>query len=509
MRKIRQVLRIKYETQLSNRKIAESLGISRDAVMDYIKRASAANLSWPLPEGLGDDKLEALLFPITENKNVLCRPRPEYSHIHQEMKRDGATLTVLHGEYLDAYPNGIGYSRFTDGYAFFKKKLKPSLRKIYQAGEFTFVDYAGIKNTTKYININGRPAEIFVGVLGASNYIYAEAHWTQKLPDWIAAHVRMFEFFGGVTTILVCDNLKSAVSKASRKDPIIHEVYQNFADHYNVVVIPARPYKPKDKAKVENSVLIVKRWILFRLRKRVFTSLGELNDAIKELLVDTNNRPFKKLPGSRRSAYESIDLPALKPLPTSKFVYAEFHRVRVSLEYYIVVDGYYFTVPHDLILSEVDLRITANIVEVLHKGRRVASHVRDPNLRVTINKAHLPKSHLQVMFFNPKDTLERAELIGEHVYQFTESVLKTFRHSIQGYRFNLLLKDLESRYGAERLNAASLRLIQISEGKLSSNSTSSLSSILQKGLDLQAVQDNEPVEASFDHDNIRGSGYYK
>lgn len=180
-----------------------------------------------------------------------------------------------------------------------------------------------------------------------------------------------------------------------------------------------------------------------------------------------------------------------------------------SLEYYIVVDGYYFTVPHDLILSEVDLRITANTVEVLHKGRRVASHVRDPNLRVTINKEHLPKSHLQVMFFNPIETLERAEQIGGHVYQFTESVLKTFRHSIQGYRFGLLLKDLEIRYGHERLNAACLRLLEISEGKLSSNSTTSLSSILQKGLDLQSVQDNEPVEASFDHDNIRGSGYYK
>lgn len=509
MRKIRQVLKIKYETNLSNRKIAASLGISRDAVKDYIKRASAARLSWPFPEEFGDDKLEELLFPIDENKNALRRPKPDYAYIHQEMKRDGATLTVLHEEFIADYPNGIGYSQFTGGYAFFKKKLMPSMRKIYQAGEFTFVDYAGIKKKTKYININGRLAEIFVGVLGASNYIYAEAHWSQKIPDWIAAHVRMFEFFGGVTTILVCDNLKSGVNKASLKNPILHEVYQNFADHYNVVVIPARPHKPKDKAKVENSVLIVKRWILFRLRKRVFTSLGELNDAIKELLVDANNRPFNKMPGSRRSAYESIDLPVLKPLPTSKFVYAEFHRVRVSLDYYIVVDGYYFTVPHDLILSEVDLRITANTVEVLHKGRRVASHARDPNRRVTINKEHLPKSHLQVMFFNPNDTLDRAELIGGHVHQFTESVLKTFRHGIQGYRFNLLLKDLESRYGHERLNAACLRLIEISEGKLSSNSTTSLSSILQKGLDLQSAQDNEPVEASFDHDNIRGSGYYK
>lgn len=508
MRKIRQVLRLKFDNKLSNRKISESLGISREAVREYVKRFTISTLSWPLPDDFGDDELEETLFPVTVTGKKHKKPKPDYAYVYQQMKLDGATLTTLHEEFLDMHPDGIGYSQFTTDYALFVKKLKPSMRKIYHAGEFSFVDYAGIKNKTRYINIEGRTVEIFVGVLGASNYIYAEAQWSQQLPDWLAAHTRMYEYFGGVTFFTVCDNLKSAVKKACRKNPILNDAYQNFADHYDTVILPARPRAPKDKAKAENSVLIVKRWILFRLRKRIFTSLGELNGAIKELLEDVNNRPFKQLPGTRRSVYEAIDLPALKPLPATKFTYAEFRRVRVNLEYLVIVDGYYFSIPSDLLLDEVDLRITANTVEVLYKGRRVASHIRDPNCRVTIDKSHVAKPYAQVMFFNPDDALEWAQQAGESVYQFTENILPTFRHSIQGYRFNLLIKELANRYGNDRLNAACTKLIEITYGKVTSKAIQSVASILQNGLDLPSMQEQELLEASFDHENIRGPGYY-
>lgn len=508
MRKIRQVLRQKFDNKLSNRKIAVSLGISREAVREYVKRFNITKLSWPLSDDLGDDKLEQLLFPVPVSEKEHKKPKPDYNYVYQQMKLDGATRTTLHEEFLEKYPDGIGYSQFTTDFALFVKKLKPSMRKIYHAGEFAFVDYAGIKNKTRYINIEGRTVEIFVGVLGASNYIYAEAQWSQQLPDWLAAHVRMFEFFGGVTNFTVCDNLKSAVKKACRKNPILNDAYQNLADHYDSVVLPARPRGPKDKAKAENSVLVVKRWILFRLRKRIFTSLGELNGAIKELLEDVNNRPFKQLPGTRRSVYEAIDLPALKPLPTTKFIYAEFRRVRVNLEYFVNVDGYYFSIPSELVHDEVELRITVNTVEVLHKGRRVASHIRDPNCRVTIDKSHMPKGDRQVMFFNPDDALEWAKQAGEPVYLFTENILQTFKHSIQGYRFNLLMKDLATRYGNGRLNAACTKLMEILEGKFTTRATQSLASILQNGLDLPSMQEQELFEANFDHDNIRGPGYY-
>lgn len=510
MRKIRQVLRLNQTGKLSIRNIARSLNISRDAVTDYLHRASVANITWPLPDELGDDVLKKRLFPVDGLKGLVRRDAPNFALIHQEMKRADATLVVLHEEYLAHHPDGICYSHFTDGYRTFKKRLNPSMRQTYHAGEFVFVDYAGPTRAIVDISTgNVLYAQIFVGVLGASNYIYAEAHWSQKIPDWIAAHVRMFEHFGGVTAAVGCDNLKSAVTKASRKEPVINGAFQNFADHHDTVIFPARPGKPKDKAKAENGVLIIERWILFRLRKRTFTSLGELNEAIKDLLVDVNNRPFKKLPGTRQSAFETIDYPALRPLPGTPFIYAEFRRVRVSLDYFIELDGYYYSVPSSLNKCEVDVRITANAVEVMYQGKRVASHVRDPNRRTTVNKAHMTEAHRQVGCWSPDQILEWAEQAGEHVYTLTERILKTLRLHKQGYRLNLSLNDMANCYGNDRLNAACRRVMEISEDKISNNSITSLRSILQKGLDIQEIQDAESLEVVIDHGNIRGAHYYR
>ena len=307
MRKIREVLRLAQESRLSRRAIGRSLQISTDTVTDYLVRASNADLAWPLPDDLDDQQLEYRLYPPAATLRTR-KPQPDWAKVHRELQRPGGTLQALHGEYLLEHPDGMARAQFCALYRRWTQTLKSYLRKAHVAGEEVFVDYAGPTMPIYEVGVGEvRRAQIFVGVLGASNYTYAEAHWTQRLPDWISAHVRMFEFFGGAPAIIVCDNLKSGVKRPSLTDPLINDSYQNFAAHYRTTVIPARSKRPKDKAKVEGGVLLIERWIMFRLRNRVFTSLAELNDAIRELLVELNQRKFQKLPGCRASAFETLD----------------------------------------------------------------------------------------------------------------------------------------------------------------------------------------------------------
>ena len=504
MRKIRQVLRLHHEAGMSRRAIATSLGVSRDAVTDYLTRAAAARLGWPLPPEMDDAALEQRLFPPLSGKELARKPEPDWSVVHEELKRKGSTLHVLHEEYLAEYPAGINYSLFCQRYQGFRKSLKSHMRQTYQAGERVFMDYAG--PTVGIVDISSgevRRAQIFVGVLGASNYIYAEAHWSQKLPDWIAAHVRMFEHFGGVPSVVVCDNLKSAVIKASRTEPVINAAYQNLADHYGTVILPARARKPKDKSKAENGVLIIERWILFRLRRRVFGSLGELNEAIRSLLADINLRPFQKLPGNRQSAFESIDKPALLPLPEAKFEYAEFRKVRVGLDNYIDVDGRSYSVPYALRRREVEVRLTAATVEVIYKGERVASHARSTGDKPVSDPQHMEPAHRHFGLWNANESLEWAQQIGAQVHGFLQSLLAAARTHEHGYRATLAMKKLATEYGNERLNAACLRCIEIA-----ATSTTSLRSILKNGLDQQPAEKTKLQEAAFEHPNVRGSDYY-
>lgn len=504
MRKIRQVLRLHHDVKLSQRAIANSLGISRDSVSDYLTRSAAAKLIWPLPSDMDDAVLEQRLFPQNINKQFARKPEPDWQVVHEELKRKGATLQVIHEEYLAVQPDGINYSLFCQRYREFKQTLKSHMRQTYRAGERVFMDYAG--PTVGIIDQSSgeiRRAQIFVGVLGASNYIYAEAHWSQTLPDWIAAHVRMFEHFGGVPAVVVCDNLKSAVIKASRTEPVINATYQNLADHYGTVILPARARKPKDKAKVENGVLIIERWILFRLRKRMFGSLGELNEAIRTLLTDINLRPFKKLPGNRKSAFESIDKPALMPLPETRYEYAEFRKVRVGLDYHIEVDGRHYSVPHALRRREVELRLTATTVEVLHNGQRVASHVRSAGDTPVTEPLHMESAHRHFGLWNADQSLEWALQIGEPVRGFLQLLLAVARTHEQGYRASIGLKKLAQDFGNERLNAACQRAIEIGATTLSS-----VRSILRNGLDLQPTEISKLHEAAFEHPNVRGSHYY-
>lgn len=503
MRKIRQVLRLSFEHAASRRHIAGSLGMSRDAVTDTLTRAAAAGLSWPLPADMDDAELEQRLFPASAVKTAR-KPQPDWAQIHQELKKKWATLQGLHEEYLAEYPDGMGRSHFCQCYREWAKGLKRYLRQTYQAGERVFVDYAGL--TLPIHSQAGEvafQAQIFVGVLGASSYTYAEAHASQRLPDWISAHVRMFEFFGGVPEVIVCDNLKSAVTKASRTEPVINQTYQHLAEHYGSMIVPARPRKPKDKAKAEGGVQVVERWILFRLRHHVFTGLEDANAAIRVLLDELNSRPFQKLPGSRLSTFETVDKPELKDIPVQPFEYTEFRRTRVGLDGRFLVGEREYSAPYWLCKKEIDLRITASTVEILYKGRRAASHQIAMGGEPVIDPQHLSPNDRHYAFWEASNELVWARSIGESVHDFLRTLLSNARVKEQGYRTANAMKKLASEFGDSRLNLACSRAIAIGASSLSN-----VRSILRNGLDL--VPDNEDThqEAAFDHINVRGSHYY-
>ena len=342
MRKIREVLRLYFAAALSIRAIARSLGTSPSTVSEYLRRAKVAGLSWPLPAGVDDAGLERRLFPPPPPSNT-SRPLPKWSEVHRELRRKSVTLSLLWEEYKALHPEGLQYSWFCDQYRAWAAKLDLVMRQEHRAGEKLFVDYAG--QTVGVVDRGTgevRDAQVFVAVLGASSYTFAEATWTQTLPDWTASHVRAFEFFGGCPELVIPDNLRSGVSRAHRYEPDLNPTYHDLARHYGVAVLPTRVRRPRDKAKAEVAVQVVERWILAALRNRTFFSLAELNAAIAKLLDRLNTRPFRKLPGSRRSQFEQLDQPALRRLPASPYVFAEWKSVRVHIDYHVAVDGHYY-----------------------------------------------------------------------------------------------------------------------------------------------------------------------
>ena len=350
MRKIKDVLRLCWGQGVSKRQVARSCGISRPTVRAYLRRAEAAGLCWPLPAELDDGALERVLFPLSPAAPETARGAPDWSEVHRELKRPGVTLLLLWQEYRQAHPHGYQYTWFCQQYRAWTGKLDLVMRQTHRAGEKLFVDYAGMR--ARVIDPETgevREAEVFVAVLGASNYTYAEATWTQGLQDWVGAHVRCFTYLGGVPEVVVPDNLRAGVAKAHRYEPDINPTYQDLATHYGVAIIPARVRRPRDKAKAEVGVQVVERWILAALRHRQCFSLAELNRAIRELLETLNNRPFRKLPGNRRALFEQLDKPALRPLPVEPYEYAEWKQARVHIDYHVEVQGHYYSVPHALI----------------------------------------------------------------------------------------------------------------------------------------------------------------
>ena len=505
MRKIREVFRLKFDCELSNRKIAKSFHIARSTVAEYLFRFQQAALSWPLPQDLDDVQLEQLLYPPTPAPFASVRPLPDCNYIHCELRKKSVTLSLLWQEYKEQNPHGYQYSQFCHLYRQWAAKIDPVMRQEHRAGEKMFVDYTGQTVPVYDLHTNQmREAQIFVAVLGASNYTYAEATWSQSLPDWIGSHSRAFAFFGGVPKVVVPDNLKSAVSKASFYDPDINPTYLDMAEHYGTAVIPARVRKPKDKAKVEVAVQVVERWILARLRNRQFFSLRQLNQAIAKLLEDLNNKPFQKLPGSRKSAFESMDRPALNPLPSQAYQFAEWKKATVNVDYHIEVDRHYYSVPHTLITKKIDVRITNNTIECFYKSKRVASHIRSYHKgRHSTVKEHMPRSHQKWAEWTPQRFIRWAAKIGPHTQSLIVNVLNSRAHPQLGFRSCLGILRLAKSYGNDRLEAACRRAVDIG-----GTSYRSVQSILKHNLDQKPLSDQSSKSPPIEHINIRGARYY-
>jgi transposase len=342
-------------------------------------------------------------------------------------------------------------------------------------------------------------------VLGASNYTYAEATWTQSLPDWIGSHVRIFAALGGVPEVVVPDNLKSAVHRAHRYEPELNRTYADLAHHYGVAVIPARALRPRDKAKVEVGVQVVERWILARLRNDTFFSLPQANQAIAELLSALNTRPFKKLPGSRQSLFAAIDRPALRPLPPQPYAYAEWKRARVNIDYHVEVEGHYYSVPYTLVKQQLDVRLTPHVVELLYKGKRVASHRRSRlKGRHSTVATHMPQAHRHYAEWTPQRLIQWAATSGVATSRVVETVLESRPHPQQGFRSCLGIMRLGKRYGAERLEGACRRALS-----LGACAYKSIESILKQSLDNTPLPAKTTAQTALDHDNIRGPQYYQ
>jgi transposase len=506
VRKIRDVLRLHHAAGLGRRAISRSLRLSPTTVGEYLHRAEAAGLGWPLPEDLDESGLARRLFPPAPTLPLAARPVPVWEAVHRELKANkGMSLFLLWQEYKVGAPEGFQYSWFCEQYRAWLGKLDLVMRQEHRAGEKCFVDYAG--QTVPVIDrLTGeaRPAHVFVAVLGASNYTYAEATWTEALPDWISAHVRTFAYFGGVTELLVPDNLRSGVHKTCRYEPDLNPTYQDLCAHYGVAVIPARVRRPRDKAKVEVGVQVVERWILARLRHAQFFSLPELNATLRRLLGDLNDRPFKKLPGSRRMLFESLDRPALRALPAEPYEYAEWKRSRVHIDYHVEVDGHYYSVPYALVKQMLDVRVTAHIVEGFHKGQRVASHPRSSQKgRHTTLPEHMPQAHRSHAQWTPQRLIDWAAKTGPATGAAVEAILRGRAHPQQGFRSALGLMRLGKDYGAERLEAACRRALA-----LGAVSFKSVQAILKHGLDRQPLPNTEPTPPVAPHENLRGPKYY-
>lgn len=503
MRKIREALRLHYDAGLGVRAISRSLKASPSTVREYLVRAKLQGLTWPLPESLDDVALLQRLYP-TPRTNSRRLPPPQWSKVHRELRRKGVTLALLWEEYKAVHPEGMQYSWFCSRYREWAAKVDVVMRQEHRAGERMFVDYAG--HTVAVVDRDTgelREAQIFVAVLGASNYTYAEATWTQALPDWIASHVRAFQFMGGSTELLITDNLRSAVSRANRYEPDTNPTYHDLACHYAVAVLPARVKKPRDKAKAEVAVQVVERWILAALRHRTFFSLAELNAAIAKLLERLNARPFRKLPGSRRELFEQLDRPALRPLPAERYVFAQWKKARVNIDYHVEVDHHYYSVPHALVGRQLDVRLTATTVECIYRGQRVASHIRSAlRGRHTTADEHMPEKHRKMGQWSPERFVRWATTIGPDTALLIDNVLRSRRHPQQAFRSCLGILRLASSYGEQRLEAAAGRALA-----LGSNSYRSVESILKHRLDERPSEQIE-LGLAIEHSNLRGASYY-
>lgn len=501
MRKVREVLRLKFAAGLSDRQIAASVGSARSTVRECLRRAAAAKVTWPVPDSLDDAQLEALLYPpIVAAVTV---PLPDFAHLHRELSRPGVTRRLLWEEYQAQHPDGLQYSAFCDHYrAWRERSVEPVMRFEHHAGDKCFVDYAG--QTVPIIDQHTgeiREAQIFIAALGCSNYTFAEATASQSLPDWLGSHVRALEFFGGAPAAFVPDNLKSGVQKPHRYDPELNPAYAEWAEHYGTTILPARVRKPRDKAKVENAVLIVERWILAKLRDRQFFSLGELNAAIAELLVEYNHKPFQKMDGSRHSRFMELDRPALQALPQRPYEYAQWKSAKVHLDYHVEVERAYYSVPYRHIGDQVDVRMTARMIEIFYRRQLIATHIRSYQRghRATL-PAHRPQQHRAMVDQSIERLIERGEHIGASVAQVLREQFNKKVHPEEALRSAQGILRMAQDFSSEQLERACKRALELR--------THSFRAVRNLITQPAPTESGESRQLSLHHDNVRGSEYF-
>jgi len=505
MRSIKKIIYLSYQSQLSVREISGALAIPKSTVSDYLHRFQESGLSLSDLEEKDSEALYALLFPKPPEKVAAPRkPLPDFIQIHQELKRKHVTRLLLWEEYREVHPDGYGYTQFCELYNRWRKTLSISMRQVHKAGEKMFVDYSGL--TMEIIDPQSGeiyPAEIFVAVLGASGYTFAEASCDQKKDSFIASHVNAFEFFGGVSEILIPDNLKSGVTRADRYEPLLNESYQDMAEHYGAVVIPARPYTPKDKPKVELSIKLVQRWILARLRHRQFFSIEELNEAILELLFSLNCRPIKKFGKSRYDLYLELDRPALRPLPSQPYRLRQFKVSRVNVEYHVEVEKSYYSVPYQLIDKEVDIRYSEKLVEIFYNNKRIALHSRLHQAGAySTQKAHMAAAHRAYAHQTPSNLIGRAARFGEKTRALVIEILKRRPHPQMGIRSCSGILKAARHLEAEVMEAVCEKMLE-----LESYTLAHFKSILKHKTYLKAEPQTATTPESI-HENIRGNQYY-
>lgn len=506
MKKVREIVRLKFEKKLSHHKIANSLNVSSSTVSDCLRRFKKANLTWPLDEGLDDETLISMLYKERSSQVSSSALAIDWSEVRRKLTRKNVTKQLLWDAYKEAHPNGLSYSRYCAYYRQWCDQLDVDMRQVHKAGEKLFVDYSGITMSIVVDNRTGetRKAEIFVATLGASNYIYAEATWTQNSQDWQASHKRTFEYLGGVPEILVPDNLKSGVTKASYYDPDINSAYHHLATYYGTTVLPTRVRSPKDKAKVEQAVQHVERRILAKLQELRFFSLAELNGAIKPLLEELNAKPFQKLPGSRKSEFEAIDKPHLKPLPSAPYGVAIWKNVTIARDYHLSVDNHYYSVPYRYHQKKCQLRYTDTLVEIYYGTKRVAAHPRQDKPGNTTLKQHMPKNHQIYAEWTQEKMLQWAQQQSVAIAEFIERLRQESDHEEKGLRAGSGIKRLCKDYGVDRVTAACRRALLINAYEYRS-----VKWILKENLDRLPLPQAEAEDANINHNNVRGGEYFE
>lgn len=508
MRKLKEVLRLRFDHNFSNRAISRTCSISPTTAAEYIYRFLRSGLSWPLSEDLDERSLHEKLFPEPDHTPTPSNRRmPDMKYLHRELRRPGVTLFMLWEEYRERELQGYSKTQFYLHYRSWANRLNPTMRQEHKAGEKVFVDYAGKKPEIVDPKTGEiREVELFVSCLGASGYIYAEATLTQQLPDWISSHIRMLEFYGAVPFLVVPDNLKSGVTRACRYEPDLNPTYQDLCDHYGLAVLPARKRKPRDKAKVESAVQIAERMILGGLRDHTFFSLVELNDTIRKLLDKLNNRNFQKLDVSRRELFEQLDRPAMRPLPVRRYEYGVWKKAKVNIDYHVEAAFNYYSVHYSLIHKAVEVRLSQSTVEIWFKGRRIASHLRlSGKGRHQTQDAHRPPSHKKYLQWTPERILAWGRKSGPWTEALMGKVMESRKHPEQGYRSCLGILRLGQKYTPERLENACLRAL-----KIRGYSYKSVKSILERSLDKQPIPESSPspTPMACRHENIRGPDYY-